>query len=156
LPRARAPLAFLVGSLVALAAGYSYSKLALGFHSDGASFTYLERAFPRNPNIAGIAGWTAIIGYVGTLALYAFTFGAYGAHLLGEAGSSAVRMALAGGVLLFFMTVNLLGAQASGKIEDLVVYTKVILLGIFVVAGVRSKPSKATVHPEDSRHSEDV
>lgn len=38
-----APFAFLVGSFVALAAGYSYVKLAIGFHSDGASFTYLER-----------------------------------------------------------------------------------------------------------------
>lgn len=133
-----APLAFAVGSLVALAAGYSYVKLALGFHSDGASFTYLERAFPKRPNIAGIAGWTVIVGYVGTLALYAFTFGAYGAHLLGAAGSTPVRLALSGGVLLFFMAVNLRGAQTSGKTEDLIVATKVILLGIFVVAGANT------------------
>ncbi|VAX20753.1 hypothetical protein MNBD_NITROSPINAE03-1554, partial [hydrothermal vent metagenome] len=33
-----APLAFGIGSLVAFAAGYSYIKLALCFHSDGASF----------------------------------------------------------------------------------------------------------------------
>ena len=89
-----APLAFAVGSLVALAAGYSYVKLALGFHSDGASFTYLEHAFPKHPNIAGIAGWTIIVGYVGTLALYAYTFGAYGAHLLGSSGESGLRMIL--------------------------------------------------------------
>ena len=131
-----APLAFAIGSLVALAAGYSYVKLALAFRSDGASFTYLERAFPKHPNVAGIAGWTVIVGYVGTLALYAFTFGAYGAHLLGAQDHHAVRMALSAGVLLFFMTVNLLGARTTGRTEDLVVYGKIILLGIFVVAGL--------------------
>ncbi len=133
-----APLAFLVGSLVALAAGYSYVKLALGFHSDGASFTYLERAFPQQPNIAGIAGWTVIVGYIGTLALYAFTFGAYGAHLLGSSGSPGARMVLSAGVLLFFMLVNLQGAKSSGKTEVIIVFTKVILLGLFAVAGLFS------------------
>ncbi len=131
-----APLAFAVGSVVALAAGYSYVKLALGFHSDGASFTYLDRAFPTHPNVAGIAGWTVVVGYVGTLALYAFTFGAYGAHLLGSADSQTVRMVLSAGVLLFFMVVNLQGVQASGVTEDIIVFTKIILLGLFAAAGM--------------------
>jgi amino acid transporter len=133
-----APLAFLVGSFVALAAGYSYVKLALGFRDDGASFTYLDRAFPAHPNIAGIVGWTVVVGYIGTLALYAFTFGAYGAHLLGGSDSQGVRMGLSAGVLLFFMAVNLRGVQSSGNTEDLIVFTKVILLGIFAVAGMFS------------------
>jgi amino acid transporter len=133
-----APLAFLVGSFVALAAGYSYVKLALAYHSDGASFTYLERAFPTRPNVAGIAGWTVVVGYVGTLALYAFTFGAYGAHLLGGAESSGMRMALSLGVLLLFMAVTLRGVHSSGRTEDLIVLTKVILLAVFAVAGISS------------------
>ncbi|NQV22731.1 MAG: amino acid permease [Rhodopirellula sp.] len=133
-----APLAFLVGSFVALAAGYSYVKLALGFHSDGASFTYLDKAFPSHPNVAGIAGWTVVVGYIGTLALYAFTFGAYGAHLLGSAADPTVRMALSAGVLLFFMAVNLRGVASTGRTEDLIVATKVILLGLFAAAGIFS------------------
>tara|TARA_R110002111_G_scaffold185031_3_gene250948 strand:+ start:76466 stop:77794 length:1329 start_codon:yes stop_codon:yes gene_type:complete len=133
-----APLAFLIGSLVALAAGYSYVKLALGYHSDGASFTYLDRAFPKHPNIAGIAGWTVIVGYIGTLALYAYTFGVYGAHMLGSAGSPTVRMVLSAAVLLFFMLINLQGVSSSGKTEVIIVFTKVILLGLFAVAGIFS------------------
>ncbi len=133
-----APLAFLVGSGVALAAGYSYVKLAVGFRSNGASFTYLDHAFPAHPNVAGIIGWTVVVGYIGTLALYAFTFGAYGAHLLGGADSLPLRMVLSSSVLLFFMAVNLRGVQASGKTEDLLVFTKVILLGVFAMAGVFS------------------
>nr|WP_261344291.1 APC family permease [Gimesia alba] len=133
-----APLAFLIGSFVALGAGYSYVKLALGFHSDGASFTYLDRAFPKHPNIAGIAGWTVIVGYIGTLALYAYTFGVYGAHLLGSAGSPTVRMVLSAAVLLFFMLINLQGVKSSGQTEVIIVFSKVILLGLFAVAGIFS------------------
>jgi len=133
-----APLAFGIGSLIALAAGYSYVRLALTYRSDGASFTYLERAFPSQPNVAGVAGWTVVVGYVGTLALYAFTFGAYGADLLGKPQSGILRMALSAAVLVFFMLVNLSGTRASGKAEDLVVYAKILLLAVFAVAGFTS------------------
>ena len=133
---AAAPYAFAIGSVIAFAAGYSYIRLALTYRDDGASFTYLERAFPHRLDIAGIAGWTIVVGYVGTLALYAFTFGAYGADLLGKAGSGVVRMALSAAVLVFFLLVNLKGARASGHAEDLVVYAKILLLGVFAAAGL--------------------
>ncbi len=131
-----ASIAFALGGIIALFAGYSYIKLALTYRSDGASFTYLERAFPNQPNLAGLLGWTVIVGYVGTLALYAFTFGAYGSDLLGHADSPPLRIALSMGVLIFFMFVNLRGVRTSGLTEDLIVLTKVILLGIFAVAGM--------------------
>jgi len=131
-----APIAFALGGMVAFLAGYSYIKLALTYRNDGASFTYLEMAFPGQPNIAGIVGWTVIVGYIGTLALYAFTFGAYGADLLEMPDAANVRMMLSVGVLLVFMAINLQGAKASGSAEDLVVYTKIILLGLLAVAGL--------------------
>lgn len=133
-----APLAFGLGGLIALLAGYSYVRLALAFRSDGASFTYIEHAFPEHPNIAGVMGWTVIVGYVGTLALYAFTFGAYGADLLGMDGSSFARISLSVGVLLFFMLINLLGTKTSGITEVLIVAIKVMLLAVFGVAGMTS------------------
>ncbi len=129
------PLAFAIGSLIALAAGYSYIRLALTFRTDGASYSYLAHAFSHQPHIAGVAGWTVILGYVGTLALYAFTFGAYGGDLLGVAGNPLMRMALSVAVLLFFLMINLHGTRTSGWTEDLVVYTKIALLAIFAVAG---------------------
>jgi len=130
-----APLAFLIGSLIALAAGYSYIRLALTFRNDGASYSYLAHAFPKRPFIAAVTGWTVILGYVGTLALYAFTFGAYGGDLLGQAGNPLMRMALSVAVLAFFLLVNLQGTRTSGWTEDLVVYGKLLLLLVFAVAG---------------------
>lgn len=131
-----APAAFAIGSLIALAAGYSYMRLALVYRGDGASFTYLQRAFPSYPLVAAFTGWTVILGYIGTLALYAFTFGAYGADLLGSPGHPGVRVMLSAAVLLFFMLINLKGVRSSGLAEDLVVYSKIILLALFAVAGL--------------------
>ncbi len=129
-------IAFLLGGLVALGAGYSYCRLALAYPVDGASFTYLARAFPSRRGIAAVTGWTVIVGYVGTLALYAFTFGAYGAALLaGPTRDALLRPLLSIGVLAFFMIVNLRGVRASGVSEDLIVYAKVVVLAIFAAAG---------------------
>ena len=131
------PIAFLLGGLLALVMGYSYAKLAVAFHSDGASFTYLEYAFPKHKFIGAITGWTVIIGYIGTLALYAFTFGAYGAELLGES-DGMVRQILSVGIVLLFMMINLIGTKTLGKTEDLIVYGKLILLGLLAFAGLQS------------------
>ena len=131
-----APLSFLIDMLIALTAGYHYVKLALTFMDDGASYTYLRRAFPEKPWIAGIEGWVVIVGYVGTLALYAFTFGAYGAELLGAPSSFPVRALLSVSVLLFFFFVNLKGVRTSGVTEDLIVYAKVAILSLFALVGL--------------------
>ena len=131
------PLAFLLGGILALIMGYSYAKLAVAFHSDGASFTYLEYAFPKHRFIGAITGWTVIIGYIGTLALYAFTFGSYGAELLGES-DGMVRQILSVGIVLLFMMINLIGTSTLGKTEDLIVYGKLILLGLLAFAGLQS------------------
>ena len=130
-----APLAFLVGSIIAGVAGYSYVRLALTYRSDGASFTYLEKAFPNTPAVAGIAGWTVVIGYIGTLALYAFTFGAYSAHLFGFGDQQTARWLLSGGGLLLFLIINMAGAAKMGKAEDIAVYIKIILLAILAAVG---------------------
>jgi amino acid transporter len=131
-----APLAFLIGTAIASIAGYSYIRLALAYHSDGASFTYLERAFPETPSIAGVAGWTVVVGYIGTLALYAFTFGAYAAHLFGFGSSDVARWALSIGSLLLFLLINTAGASKMGKAEDIAVYTKIALLALLAAVGL--------------------
>ncbi len=131
-----APVAFALGGLVAMLTGWSYIRLGLAYHSDGGSFTYLEHAF-SHVNIAGIGGWLLLVGYVGTLGLYAYTFGVYGSALLGSAEmNSAMVHVLASGVLLTFLGVNLYGVKASGGAEDVLVLVKVLILSLFAVVGL--------------------
>jgi amino acid transporter len=128
--------ALALGGLVALFAGYSYVKLAAAYPTDGASYTYVTRGWPGQPEFGAITGWTVILGYVGTLGLYAFTFGAYGADLVGFGGSTLARLALSAAALGIFMAVNLVGARMTGKAEDLIVYVKIAILALFAGAGL--------------------
>ena len=132
-----APLAFALGGVVALITGMAYGRLGLRYQSDGGSFTYLEKAF-RHPNIAGIGGWLLLAGYIGTLSLYAYTFGAYGAAMLNPGGQAnpAMHHLLASLILLTFLGINLYGVKASGTTELLIVTVKVLILLLFAIIGL--------------------
>ncbi len=131
-----APIAFGLGGVIALLTGFSYAKLGLNYHSDGGSFTYLEHAF-RHRNVAGIGGWMLITGYIGTLALYAYTFGVYGAAMFGQdAYGHAMQHLLESLVLLLFAGINLYGIKAAGKSEDVIVMVKVLILSLFAAIGL--------------------
>ncbi len=131
-----APIAFLLGGIIALLTGLSYASLGLRFQSDGGSFTFLEKAF-KSQFIAGLGGWLLLIGYVGTMALYAYTFGVYGSAMLGSNGENpAMHHLLESLVLLSFLGVNLYGVKASGNSELIIVTIKVLILGLFAIIGL--------------------
>ncbi len=132
-----APIAFALGGIVALITGMAYGRLGLQYQSDGGSFTYLEKAF-RHPNIAGIGGWLLLAGYIGTLGLYAYTFGAYGAAMLNpqDQANPAMHHLLESLILLTFLGINLYGVKASGTTELLIVTVKVLILLLFAVIGL--------------------
>ena len=142
-----APVVFAIGGLIALVTGFSYARLGLAFHSAGGSFTYLEHAF-ANRNIAGMGGWLLLAGYVGTMGLYAYTFGAYGAPLLGAGTDhlASLHHLLSSAILLFFLGINLYSVATSGKSEVLIVITKVTILLLFGILGL-TRFNPATVSP---------
>ena len=132
------PVTLVIGGVIALLTGLSYAHLGLAFHGDGGSFTYIERAFDR-PGVAAVAGWLLVAGYVGTLALYATAFGAYGETLIAGIGTPGpISAGLAALVLLVFLTVNLGGAKTSGMTELIVVAVKLTILAGFAIAGLHS------------------
>ena len=132
-----APIAFALGGFIALLTGYSYSKLGLAFRSDGGSFTYMEKSV-KNQNIAAIGGWMLLVGYIGTMALYAYTFGVYGAAMpnLTPEQTRAFHHFLESFILLLFLGINLYGIRAAGETEVLIVLTKVIILALFTGIGI--------------------
>lgn len=131
-----APIAFALGGIIALLTGLSYARLGLAFQSSGGSFTFLEHAF-EHPNVAAIGGWLLLVGYVGTLSLYAYTFGVYGSAMLGNDDSNvAMHHLLESLILLTFLGINLYGVRASGSSELLIVTVKVIILFLFAVIGL--------------------
>jgi amino acid transporter len=127
-------VAMVLGGIVALLTGYSFAHLGLAFRGDGGSFTYVEHAF-ASMAVAGIAGWLLVAGYVGTLALYASAFGAYGSALISAGEPAWVADGLGAAVIVAFLAVNLIGAKTSGEVELVIVAVKVAILAIFAIAG---------------------
>ena len=124
------PLAFFVGGLLALLAAYSYIKLALYYRDEGATYSFFKRTFPDSPFAASLVGWWVVFGYISTLALYAYTFASYAISGFAFADSEWMRKMVAGIIILLFTLVNIWSVKGMGKIEDVMVYTKLVLLSI--------------------------
>jgi amino acid transporter len=133
--------AFLIGGAIAALTAHAYARLALHSGRAGGPFSYLREE--GHPRPAAWVAWLLIVGYVFALAVYAFTFGHYLAHALGAPAS--VARAGGVGVLLVFVAINLRGVSTSGLTEDVVVYTKLAVLGGIALIGLAMfSPSRLT------------
>ncbi len=129
-------IAFAGGGIVAALTGYSYAKLGVRYESEGGSFTYLEKAFSSN-YLATFGGWLLLAGYIATLSLYAFAFGAYGASFFAATPYHQLLLHLfATLVIAVFVGINLLGAKEAGVTEDLIVGVKLSILILFTGVGI--------------------
>jgi amino acid transporter len=117
-------LSFTVAGLIALAAGYSYVKLAGLYGEGGGAFTFL-----REINAVGFAGslsWVLIVGYVLTNAVYAFTFGQYLGHVAGLGPWFPRLVAVA--IVALFVVLNLRGVGETSGVEVFLVWFKLVVL----------------------------
>jgi amino acid transporter len=123
------PVAIVIGGLIASLAAYSYVKLGVYYRDEGATYSFFKRSFPDSPLAASLIGWWVIFGYISTLALYAYTFASYALSGSALSDTEWLRKLVAGAVLLTFTLINLWSVKGMGKIEDIMVYTKLLILG---------------------------
>ncbi len=124
------PLAIGIGGFVAFLAAYSYVKLGLYYKDEGATYAMFKRTYPKSHLAASVIGWFTIFGYISTLALYAYTFSSYAISGFSFADNEWIRKGVAIGIIAVFAGINLWSVKGMGKIEDLMVYTKVAVLAI--------------------------
>ena len=122
------PLAILIGGILALLAAYSYVKLALLYKDEGATYSFFKKSFPKNTLAASIIGWLIVFGYISTLALYAFTFSSYFCSQIEFFNTEIGQKIIAAAIISFFAIINLVSVKGMGKLEDLLVYTKIVIL----------------------------
>ncbi|MGD2054764.1 MAG: APC family permease, partial [Gammaproteobacteria bacterium] len=145
------PIAIIVGGIIACLAAYSYIKLGVYYKDEGATYSFYKRTFRDSHFAASLIGWWVIFGYISTLALYAYTFASYAISGLAVADNEWIRKCIAGMVILAFTLVNVWSVKGMGKIEDLMVYTKlVILVVISFVLMNNSQTSIPVLLNEDS------
>jgi len=127
------PFAIVIGGMIASLAAYSYVKLGLYYRDEGATYSFYKRTYPKSHFKASAIGWFIIFGYISTLALYAYTFSSYAISSTTFAENIWIRKAIAIGVIGIFTLINVWSVNGMGKIEDLMVYTKLIVLTIISV-----------------------
>ncbi len=146
------PLVIILGGMIASLAAYSYIKLGVYYEDEGATYSFCKKTFPDSPFVASFIGWWVIFGYISTLALYAYTFASYAISGFAFSDSEMVRKVVAGIVILFFTLVNLWSVKGMGKIEDIMVYTKLVIL--VVISFVLMNNSQTTLPMLYQNHQE--
>ncbi len=127
------PVAILAGGILAFFAAYSYVKLGVYYKDEGATYAFVRRTFPDKPIMASFIGWYVIFGYISTLSLYAYTFASYALSGSEYAQNIWIRKAVALLVIGIFALINIWSVKGMGKIEDLMVYLKLLILFIISI-----------------------
>ncbi|WP_022836806.1 APC family permease [Salisaeta longa] len=130
--------AFVLAGGVALCAGYSFNRLNRWTDAGGGSVTFVQQ-FTGSSTLAGMTGWTLLVGYVGSMAMYAYAFGSFavGLNFIPDVffGLPA-RPFVSVGAIAGFVGLNLLGAQSTGTAENVLVGVKLAILAAFGLGGL--------------------
>lgn len=128
-------------------------KLALYYKDEGATYSFYKKTYPENPFSSSVIGWFVVFGYISTLALYAFTFSSYFLSFFQVHDVKFATEITSAAIILVFIIINILSVNGMGKIEDVLVYTKIIILlvlsGLFIGLG---DPSNLAI-PSDQNFS---
>ena len=127
------PIAIIIGGIIASLAAYSYVKLGLFYRDEGATYSFFKKTYPKSNFSASAIGWFIIFGYISTLALYAYTFSSYAISSTDFAENIWIRKGIAIGVIGLFTFINIWSVNGMGKIEDIMVYTKLVVLTIISI-----------------------
>jgi len=130
--------AFLLAGVVAACAGYAYNVLNALADGNGGVVTFVQ-SFTGNTTLAGMAGWTLLVGYIGSIAMYAFAFAEFTITLPGvpeQLVGVPLRPVVSVGIVALFVALNTLGTRVTGSAENVLVALKVGILVVFGVAGL--------------------
>ena len=129
------PLAFLIAGSIALLTSYSYVQLSKYFPSTGGTVHFINQGFGKNVFSGGTNNllW---LSYIIMLSLYASAFGSYGAKMIEITGDYAIDKHILLTAIIGFSTIlNYISFKAVSIAESIAVFTKMIILGGFIIIG---------------------
>jgi len=133
-------IAFALNGVVTLFTAMSYAELSSSIPEAGGGFSYVKYAFPRY--MAFLSGWMLWFAYTVACSLYALGFGSYVVEMFDLSpvfisGELLVKL-VAIGISIFFVTVNTVGSEATGKAENVITGIKIAILFVFILAGINA------------------
>lgn len=134
------PETFILSGIYALLVAYSYTKLGAKIVSNAGPIAFIHKAIGDNI-ITGALSILLWMSYVISIALFAKGFAGYFLPLI-NAPINTFNIAITEiGIVAFFTALNFFGSKAVGRAEFFIVLVKLLILGLFIFAGL------ITIHP---------
>jgi amino acid transporter len=125
-------LSYTIATIVVFCAAYSYVNLNQLTDQEGGSVTYIEELTGWSTG-AAVVGWTLVVGYIGTMAMYSYAFGAFAEMMIGSSYilGFPMRRVLSVGMVFAFIGLNFLGAGSATSVERYLVFVQAGIISIF-------------------------
>lgn len=135
-------VSFLVGGIIALLQGYSFSKLGARYPSAGGIVDWIVRGYGSGLFTGGIVV-LGYFSYVIVTAMVAVSFGNYATELfMGSEVAPIWTKVFAAGVILLLTFINLTGAEMVSRAQTIIVsIVLVVLVGFAIAMLVQVQPS---------------
>ena len=140
-------LAFALNGGVTLLTAFSYAELSSAIPEAGGGYSFVKKAFPGP--IGFLSGWMLWFAYIVACSLYALGFAGYFweffhkylpgiSHVMQQALGVQPSIALVTVLICgFFIWLNVRGAGVTGKAENVITLSKIVVLMVFVAFGLR-------------------
>jgi len=136
-------LAFLLNGLVTTLTALSYAELGSCFFEAGGSYVWVKEGLGGTPGF--LSGWMDWFAHSVACSLYGLGFGRFATELILIAGLPTFGLSIHQMTLVFmtivillFTFINYLGASETGTVGNIVTLTKVAILGLFILFGLKA------------------
>ncbi len=127
-------VSFLIAGAIAMLQGYSFAKFGATYPSAGGLLEYVSRGFGEG-HVAGVTDWLVYSANIIVTAMVAVSFGSYASSMF--AGESALWAKIFAVLVVIAMTgLNVVGSTAVAKVQSLIVFIVVGILGFFAVVTI--------------------
>jgi len=139
-------LAFALNGVVTIFTAFAYAELASAIPRAGGGYSFVRMAFPGAAGF--LSGWMLWFAYTVACSLYALGFAGYfwefmikyfpafSTFVFGMMSHSTSILAVTALVVFLFVGLNYRGAAVTGKAENVLTMSKIIILAIFIVFGI--------------------
>ncbi len=135
-------LAFFLNGIVTTFTALSYAELGSSFPEAGGGYLWVKEGMGGTQGF--LAGWMSWFAHAVACSLYGLGFGRFAVEIISLVWPEVHEIAhpLTLGfmvvIVLLFAVINFRGASEAGLVGNIITITKVVILGIFIVIGIKA------------------
>ncbi len=145
------PVAFILSGIYAFTVAYSYSSLGKNIISNAGPIAFILKGIGDNI-FTGALSVMMWLTYVVSIALFANGFAGYFLPLVNLPVTDLSTGIVIVSLISFFTVLNFFSSHSVGKVELIIVFIKLMILGVFIVFGIISLDISRAMPAADAEH----